>query len=171
MLRSIRSFRAGDFIRVDSHFGRVSGRDLFHIEIQNEDRDLTTLPNLYLATTPVKVIRSSGTIVTSELSLGYDVSREKVEALMIEALRMPELEEPFVQITRLGDFSIMYRACGLLKDITLLISVRSRLNKCILDKLHEAGIEIVSPAFMNTRSVSEQSFIPAIQKNWIGGKR
>ena len=25
-------------------FGRVSERDLFHVEIQTEDRDLTTLP-------------------------------------------------------------------------------------------------------------------------------
>lgn len=54
MLRSVGSFRSGDFIRVEKHFGRVSGRGLFHTEIQMEDRDLTTLPNLFLISNPVK---------------------------------------------------------------------------------------------------------------------
>jgi small conductance mechanosensitive channel len=62
MIRSVSSFRLGDFISVQDHFGRVSGRGLFHTEIQTEDRDLTTLPNLFLITNPVKVVRSSGTI-------------------------------------------------------------------------------------------------------------
>ena len=47
------------------HFGRVSERGLFHTEIQTQDRDLTMLPNLYLVTHPVTAIRSSGTIVSS----------------------------------------------------------------------------------------------------------
>ncbi len=73
MLRAVRSFKMGDFIQVGDHFGRVTERGLFHIEIQTEYRDLTTLPNLYLVNNPVKVIRSSGTIITAEVSLGYDV--------------------------------------------------------------------------------------------------
>lgn len=47
MLRSLANFRAGDFLRVEGHFGRVTERGLLHTEIQTEDRDLVTLPNLY----------------------------------------------------------------------------------------------------------------------------
>ena len=61
MLRSLGKIRAGAYIRVGDHFGRVSQSDLLHTEIQTEDRDLTTLPNLYLVTHPVTVMRSTGT--------------------------------------------------------------------------------------------------------------
>ena len=69
MLRSVKSFRPGDFVRIGDHFGRVTAHGLFHVDIQTEDRDLTTLPNLYMVTNPVKVILSSGTIVSAEVSL------------------------------------------------------------------------------------------------------
>ena len=59
MLRSVKSFRPGDFIRVGEQFGRVTERGLFHTEIQTEDRDLTTLPNLYLISQPFTVVRST----------------------------------------------------------------------------------------------------------------
>ena len=52
MLRSINSFRAGDFIRTNDHFGRVTERGLFHTEIQTENRDLITIPNCLLYTSP-----------------------------------------------------------------------------------------------------------------------
>ena len=161
MLRAVRSFRPGDFIRVGEHFGRVSERGLFHIEIQTEDRDLTTLPNLYLVTNPVKVIRSSGTMITAEVSLGYDIPRTRVRELLIEAAKDAELEEPFVHIMELGDFSITYRVAGLLSEVTHVLSTRSRLREMMLDHLHQAGIEIVSPSFMNTRAIPEKkTFIP-----------
>ena len=38
MLRAVRSFRMGDFVRVKDQFGRVSGRGLFHTEIQTPRR-------------------------------------------------------------------------------------------------------------------------------------
>lgn len=63
MLRAVRSFRPGDFVRVGEQFGRVTTRGLFHTEIQTEDRDLTTLPNLHLISNPITVVRASGTIV------------------------------------------------------------------------------------------------------------
>jgi len=164
MLRAVRNFKPGDFIRVGDHFGRVSERGLFHIEIQTEDRDLTTLPNLYLVTNPVKVIRASGTLITAEVSLGYDISRTKIEALLIEAAQEAELHDPFVHLINLGDFSVTYRVAGLLAEVKQILSTRSRLRINMLEKLHRAGIEIVSPTFMNTRVVPpEKQFIPIEQ--------
>jgi len=160
LLRSLRSFRSGDFIRVQDHFGRVSGRGLFHVEIQGEDRDLTTLPNLYLATNPVKVTQASGTIVSTEVSLGYDVSRLKIEKCLEEAALEAELQDAFVHILKLGDFSVTYRVSGFLAEGKQILSARSRLNGAVLDALHRASIEIVSPGFMNTRAVGERVFIP-----------
>ncbi len=160
MLRTINSFKPGDFIRTGDLFGRVTERGLFHTEIQTENRDLTTIPNLFLTTNPVKVIRTSGTFISGICSLGYDVNRVLIEKALIEATERAGLKDGFVRITDLGDFSIVYKTFGLLEDVKTIISAESKLNAMILDCLHEAGIEIVSPNFMNQRQVGDTVFIP-----------
>jgi len=154
------SFRPGDFITVSGLFGRVTELGLFHTEIQTVDRDLTSLPNMTLASNALKVTRSSGTFISTECSLGYDVNRLKIEEALLEAARKAELEEPFVHIISLGDFSIVYRIHGLLVDVNSILSAKSRLTACVIDALHDADIEIVSPNFMNQRQVGDTVFIP-----------
>jgi small-conductance mechanosensitive channel len=161
MLRVVKNFRMGDFIRTEEHFGRVSERGLFHTEIQTEDRELTTLPNLYLVTHPVTTLRTSGTIVAATVSLGYDVPRERIEKRLLEAAAEVGLSDPFVQIKELGDFSVTYRIAGLLTEVKQILTVRSKLRGCVMDALHAGGVEIVSPNFMNTRSIAEgRAFVP-----------
>lgn len=161
MIRAVRSFRPGDFVRVGDYFGRVSEQGLFHVEIQTEDRDLTTMPNLYMITNPVKVIRSDGTIISADISLGYDISRSTIEKLLIEAAQATHLGDPFVYIIDLGDFSVTYRISGLLQKVKHILSARSSLREQILDTFHKNNIEIVSPTFMNTRAVQDKrKFIP-----------
>ena len=155
MLRTIGSFRVGDFVQVGEHFGRVTESGLLHTELQTEDRDLLTLPNLLLITQPVKVVLASGTLISAEVSLGYDQHRATVRELLMTAAEAAELEEPFVQVRALGDFSVTYRVCGFLKEVSRLVSQRSALRARMLDVLHEANIEIVSPSFMNQRQVPE----------------
>ena len=138
MLRTIRHFHLGDWIRVEGHFGRVTERGLLHTEIQTEDRDLTTIPNLLLATHPVKVVRTSGTIISANVSIGYDVPHVRVEEALLRAAIRIELVDPFVAVTELGDFSIVYRVAGKLEEVDRMI-----------DELHESKIEIMSPSFMN----------------------
>lgn len=165
MLRVVRNFRMGDFVRVGEYFGRVSDRGIFHTEIQTEDRDLTTLPNLYLVTHPLTTVRSSGTIISATVSLGYEVPRARIQSLLLEAARRAELTDPFVQILDLGDFSVTHRIAGLLPEVKQLVSARSHLRGHVLDALHEAGVEIVSPNFMNTRAIGpDASFIPKPSK-------
>ncbi len=155
MLRAVRSFSPGDFVRVGGYFGRVTERGLFHTEIQSEDRDLVTIPNLYLSVNPVTVIRSSGTIISCDLSLGYDVPYYRVEPLLKAAAEDAGLQDPFAQILTLGDYSITYRIAGFCTEMAQLLSQRTRLRQAVLDQLNGDGIEIVSPAFMNQRRVPE----------------
>ncbi|HEY9134847.1 MAG TPA: mechanosensitive ion channel domain-containing protein [Pseudomonadales bacterium] len=159
MLRSVGSFHPGDFIRVGDFFGRVTERDLFHIEIQTEDRDLMTIPNMYLISQPVSVISATGTIVSCQLSLGYDLPHEKIETLLISAAKNTGLQDPFVQIMSLGDFSVTYRVAGFLEEARQILSMRSKLQKEILLSLHGAEIEIVSPSFMNQRQLNAETKI------------
>ncbi|MEW6334295.1 MAG: mechanosensitive ion channel domain-containing protein, partial [Thermodesulfobacteriota bacterium] len=155
MLRVTKPFRTGDFIRVEDHFGRVVERGLLDTEIQTEERDLVALPNTYMITNAVYVTRSSGTIVSTTLSLGYDIHHSQVESLLVEAAKDCELEEPFVQILDLGNHAITYKVSGLLADIKQLLTARSHLRCHVLETLHGNGIEIVSPAFMNQRRLAD----------------
>ena len=165
MLRSMKKARPGDFITVESLTGRISEMDLLHTEIQTEFRDLVTVPNSYMVTRPLKVVRASGSIITGEVSLGYDVSHKTVSAVLRKAAEDSGLSDCFVHVRELGDYSVTYRVAGLLEDIHSLISARAKLLSSMMDALHDAGIEIVSPGFMNTRATDPlKPVIPEVQR-------
>ena len=151
VLRFNKPFRLGDFVRVNGFSGRVAEMGLLETEIQTETRELIAFANTILINSPVTVVRSSGAIVSVELSLGYEIHHSKVEQHLLKAGTEAGLEEPFVQVISLGDFSVTYRIAGLLTDVKSMISARSKLHKAVLDCLHNAKIEIVSPTFVNSR--------------------
>ena len=155
MLRAVNSFHPGDFILCQDMFGRVTERGLFHTEIQTEDRDPATVPNLFLVTNPVTVVHDSGTIISATLSLGYDLSHRHVEELLIQAAEDAGLSDAFVLVGELGDFSVSYRVGGFFDDVSKLLTAKSNLRKKILSVLHKNGVEIVSPNFMNQRVLPE----------------
>lgn len=161
MLRIIKPFKVGDYIESGNVFGRVTDIHTLHTEVQSVDRDLVTFPNLKLVSNPLKTIRTSGTIIFTCVSLGYNVPRQKVEKSLLSAAEKTGLEAPFVHVMELGDFSVTYKVGGLLKNIEGLITARSDFKKTVIDSLHETNIEIVSPTFMNQRIIKEGAvFIP-----------
>jgi len=169
MLRAVRSFRPGDFVHVGEQFGRVTSRGLFHTEIQTEDRNLATLPNLYLISHPITVVRASGTVVSATVSLGYDNPHGQIERLLIEAADGAGLQDAFVQITDLGDFSVTYRVAGFLPEVKQILTARSNLRAMMLDTLHAGGVEIVSPTFMNQRPIADGTrAVPPHQTSRLG---
>ncbi len=160
MNNSMKRFRNGDLIKINDLQGRVLRRSAFHVEIQLEDSNFVTLPNLYIATNPVKLTRKTNTVISTSVSLGYDVPRTKIEEALREAAMATGLKDPYVYITDLGDFSVVYKIHGFLEDTKKFFSTRSLLNAKVMDMLHKNRIEIVSPSFMNQRRVDEQQFIP-----------
>ena len=171
MLRAVQAFRLGDFIEVGEEFGRISERGLFHVEIQTPRREFTTIPNTHLVNQPFRVMATKRTseteektvvVVDAKVSLGYDVPRQEIEPHLLTAAEKAGLEEPYVRVLELGDYSVTYQVSGLLNDVERLLRTRSRLNAQILDALHGAGIEIVSPFFVNERAFAPtRSFVPS----------
>ncbi|MEM6512113.1 MAG: mechanosensitive ion channel family protein [Pseudomonadota bacterium] len=165
MLKVIRSTRPGDWITLGDITGRVTEMDLLHTEIQTEYRDLVTVPNLSMVTQPLHVVRASGTVISAEVSLGYDIPHQKVRQSLSEAAERAGLTDVFVHVRELGDFSVQYKVAGLLTDVSSLISARSSLRTEMLDCLHHAGIEIVSPSFMNQRPQdTDKPVIPVVAR-------
>ncbi len=166
MLRMVNNIKPGDHVSVGDYFGRISEMDLLHVEIQTEERDLTTLPNLFMVQNPVRVMRSSGTILSVEVGLGYDVSRHQIEQRLLEAAAAAGLKKPFVQIVNLGDFAVTYKVSGLLTEINKLIGKRRELRAKTIDALHNDGIEIASPTIMSQRVFDKRDqFVPPISDN------
>jgi len=161
MNNSMNRFRNGDLIKIGDLQGRVTKKSIFHTEIQLEDSNFITIPNLYIANNPVKLIRKTNTVISTSVSLGYDVSRNRIEEALKEAAILTGLNDPYVYITDLGDFSVVYKIHGFLDDSNKFFSTQSLLNGNVMDNLNKKGIEIVSPTFMNQRRVDEKEFIPA----------
>lgn len=166
MIRSGNHVNPGEFIRVENHFGLITEMSLFYVEIQRDDGGFTTLPNLFVAINPVEITRRKP-IISSTVSLGYDVPRQQVQELLKKAAINTELENPYILIKELGDFSIVYSINGYLnnnktqnEEETPIFVAQSRLNGQILDFLHKAKIEIVSPNFVNQRILKKETFRP-----------
>jgi small conductance mechanosensitive channel len=165
MNNSMNRFRNGDLITIGEFMGRVIKKGAFHTEIQLEDSNFMTIPHLFIATNPVKLTRKTNTVISTSVSLGYDISRTRIEDALKEAASATGLTDPYVYITNLGDYSVVYKIHGFLEDGSKFFSTSSLLNGKVMDTLHEAGIEIVSPSFMNQRRVDEKQFIPEYHKD------
>ncbi|MDA3911600.1 MAG: mechanosensitive ion channel, partial [Bacteroidales bacterium] len=168
MNNSMNRFRNGDLIKIGELQGRVTKKSIFHTEIQLEDSNFITIPNLYIATNPVKLTRKTDSVISTSVSLGYDIPRTKIEESLKEAAISTGLKDPYVYITNLGDYSVVYKIHGFLDESSKYFSTNSLLNANVMDVLHKKKIEIVSPTFMNQRNANEKAFIPQeILKNEI----
>lgn len=163
MLRVTQPFTVGDFITFDGKFGKVSERGLFDTEIQTDTGELIAIPNALFISQAVQVVHNDGMIISTVLSLGYDVHHARIEELLISAAKQNGLKDPYVHILELGDFSVSYRVSGLLEEPKTLLTSRSRLNAKVLDTLHGAGVEIMSPNF--ARHISHSADKPMIPVN------
>jgi small conductance mechanosensitive channel len=144
---------------VADQFGRVTRRSLIQTQIQTELRDITTLPNILLINNPVTVSHRNGTIISAELSLGYDLPYTQMETLLQQAAAEAGLEEPFVLMQELLDHAIVYRVAGFLPETRNLLTARSNLRKKAVEVLHGHGVEIASPTIMHQRPLDPGSKI------------
>jgi len=161
MLQATQPFRPGDYLQVGEHFGRVTKLSLVHTQMQTESRDISTLPNLLLVNSPITVLHREGTIISAEISLGYDIPYTRIEELLLKAAEESGLEEPYVMVKELLDHAVVYLVAGFLPDMKRLLTARSNLRKKALEQMHGHGVEIVSPSFTNQRQLApDRKVIP-----------
>ncbi len=155
VLRLNQPFKAGDYIRCNGISGRVTAKGLLDTEVQTEARTLIHVANSFLVTHPVEVVRTSGTLISAQVSIGYDVHHGVIEQYLIQAAEAVELTDAFVHVTELGNYSINYKVSGLLLDTKSMITATSLLHSAILDELHNHDIEIMSPKMIAPREVDK----------------
>ena len=160
VLTYTRAFKIGDRVRIADTLGDVAEKSLFVTRIITPKNVEIAIPNsLVLANHVInyssRARREPGLILHSSVTIGYDVPREAVERLLIEAAgSTPEIEidpPPFVLITSLDDFYINYEINAYTKRARLMTATYSELHSHIVDRFNEEGIEIMSPHYSAIR--------------------
>lgn len=82
-------------------------------------------------------------MISTTVSLGYDVPHNNIEQALKESVTEAGLSDPYVYITQLGDYSVVYKINGFLEDSRKFFSANSLLNAKVMDLLHQKEIEIV----------------------------
>jgi len=151
VIKIMGQYRVGDMVKIAGNLGKVSEIGTLQTELQMPKRGLVKLPNSLVLKEAIFNYTSRKYIVNVAITLGYDIDRKLVEKLLIAAVKDTKLKNPFVFILELGNNWVKYEANGLLEDTTKLVIVESNLRKNILDRFNSAGIEILSPDYINLK--------------------
>ena len=149
----MRPFRIGDFIRFGDTEGEVIEKSMLVTRIRTRKNDIVTIPNSNMMSSQTSNYTFSaqryGIIVHTKITIGYDEPWTKIESLLVQAAEntdgIKRHPKPFVRITALDDFYVEYEINGITDRAKTLSTVYSALHQQILDTMHGAGVEIMSP--------------------------
>lgn len=147
-----------EFVRIAEHEGTVIEVGVFNTRILTGLGETLTIPNTLIATSVSKnysrIVKGSGYIVDTSVTIGYDTPWRQVEALLLEAcLRTGGIQaDPSPQVfqTALSDYYPEYRlvahaVLGRPRSRALLLSL---LHANIQDVFNEYGVQIMSPHYI-----------------------
>ncbi|MEE4173378.1 MAG: mechanosensitive ion channel family protein [Xanthomonadales bacterium] len=148
-------FREGDWVEIGDAEGRVEEIRSQVVRLRTRDNEQVTVPsstilnaNVVNLSTP-KVGR--GIVLRCPVGLGYDVSWRQAERLLLLAAEgvdgLMDEPAPRVMVRELGDYAVVHMLLVQVDDPAKLPAIRSELNRRILDAFHEAGVQIMSPAY------------------------
>src|SRR5690606_9469907 len=105
VLMYARSYRPGDFVRIGAVTGVVQELGLLSTRLRTPKDEYVIVPNTVATAQGVTNYSAAGRaghaiLLHSSITIGYDVPRPRVEALLLEAARRMEgalqVPEPFV---------------------------------------------------------------------------
>ena len=149
----MRPFHVGDYIRYGDTEGEVVEKSMLVTRIRTRKNELVTIPNSNMMSSQTfnytLSAREYGVIVHTKITIGYDEPWHKIERLLLEAADKTDgikrSPRPYVRITTLDDFYVEYEINGCTERAKTLPAVYSALHQNILDTMHGAGVEIMSP--------------------------
>lgn len=151
-----RALRRGDYVQIGEVEGVVTEVAPLATKLLNLRNEEITIPNAVLIAQPIhnysRLADSQGTLLSTQLSIGYDVPWRQVHALLEQAARAtPGLRAqpaPRVFQRALGDFYVEYELMVSIEHALDRIPVLSALHGQIQDAFREAGVQIMSPHFL-----------------------
>lgn len=172
VLTYTRAFQVGDRVQIGDSEGDVLARTLLVTRIRTIKNVDVAIPNAVVLAREIINYSSSaprhGLILHTVVTIGYDVPWRTVHQLLIEAalatndvLKDPA---PYVLQKSLDDFYARYELNAYTDKPTTKARTYSELHQNIQDKLHEGGVEILSPHYSALRdgnaTVVPSSYLP-----------
>lgn len=155
----MRPFKVGDRIKLNDTVGNIIEKTPLVTRLRTPKNEVVTIPNSFIMSSHTVNYTTSaqeyGLIIHAEVTVGYEVHWKQVNDLLVEAaLATPgvlPMPKPFMFETGLGDWYPIYQIFAYIKEADKMAVITSNLYQNIQDKLHEAGIEVMSPHYMATR--------------------
>jgi small-conductance mechanosensitive channel len=173
VLTYMRAFKIGDRVTIDQTEGIVVERSLFVTRLRTRRNVEIAVPNSKVLSNPVvnysAMARSKHLFIHTAVGIGYDVAWGRVHELLLAAARdtegVADEPEPYVHQSELGDFAVVYELNVPINHPHKMAAITSALHANILDRFHDAGVEIMSPDYTALR----RGNAPAIPAPGAGG--
>ncbi|WP_051377864.1 mechanosensitive ion channel family protein [Derxia gummosa] len=151
-----RALRIGDFVTVGDTDGVVKEMGVLSVKLVNIRNEEITIPNNVMVASSVrnysKLAGQQGTLISTKVTIGYDAPWRQVHALLKRAAAATEglrrEPEPFVYQRALQDFYVEYELFAHIDVPIRRVPVLSQLHAAIQDEFNTAGVQIMSPHFM-----------------------
>lgn len=163
----MRPFKVGDRIKVDGISGDVVEKTLLVTKIKQVTNEEVTIPNSKILNSNTinysALVESKGLILSTEVTIGFEVPWREVENLLLEAIsrcpRILQAPKPFVMQMEFKDFYTVYSVNGYTVEANSQMSIYSEIRGHIQDLCRERGVELLSPHYHEVRN-RIQSTIP-----------
>jgi small-conductance mechanosensitive channel len=150
-----RTFKIGDYVRIDQHVGDVVDSRLLATYLRTPKNEQVIIPNSTVLNSSVvnysTMAREGKLLLHTSVGIGYETPWRQVEAMLLQAAgRTPGLvanSKPFVLHTLLGDFCVVYELNVYCDNARQMPDLYADLHRQILDVFNEYGIQIMTPAY------------------------
>jgi small-conductance mechanosensitive channel len=162
------AFRIGDMIKIGDTIGVATARRLLATRLRTLKNEEVSIPNAVILSSYVTnytaLARSSGLILHTTVTLGYNAPWQKVHELLLKAARATPFVQanpaPFVLQTSLNDYHISYQINIYTDKPREMLNIYSELHRHIQDEFNAAGVEIMSPGYAALRDGNEITVPP-----------
>lgn len=169
ILTFTRTFRVGEYVRIDVHEGTVSALGIFNTRLRTGMGEEVTLSNAGVLSSVIRnysrTTQGQGYVLDTTVTIGYDTPWRQVEAMLLEAAAatsgIAADPPPRVFQTALSDFYPEYRlVCNATAKLPRPRALAlSDLHANIQDTFNKYGVQIMSPHYMkdpqSEKTVSE----------------
>ncbi|MEO8594905.1 MAG: mechanosensitive ion channel domain-containing protein [Candidatus Solibacter sp.] len=159
VLTYMRPFRGGDRVKIADTLGDVLEKSLLVTRLRTIKNVEVVIPNSSILNNQIlnysALARTTGLILNTTVTIGYDAPWRKVHALLVRAALNTDgilpAPPPFVLETSMNDFHISYELNAYTDRANDTQDIYSRLHEAIQDSFNEGGVEIMSPTFYALR--------------------
>jgi small-conductance mechanosensitive channel len=159
VLTYMRPYHSGDRVKIADTVGDIAEKSLLVTRVRTIKNVEVVIPNAAILANQIlnysALARTSGLILNTTVTIGYDASWRAVHDLLRQAALDTDgiLHDPppFIFETSLNDFHVSYELNAYTDRANDIQEIYSHLHEAIQDRFNRAGVEIMSPAYHSLR--------------------